>query len=85
MHADRRPDLVNGHTGDGIALFLQDGQGLVTEGQAFFLIIAVAHCETVTFDSQPAFLQIFQQQVQRFSGGAFSSPVDTGGEDLALF
>ena len=77
MHADRRPDLVNGHTGDGIALFLQDGQGLVTEGQAFFLIIAVAHCETVTFNSQPAFLHIYQQQVQRFSLALFSGACGT--------
>ena len=56
MHANRRPDLVNGHFGDGIAFFLQDRQGLVAESQAFFLIIAIAHCKTVTFNSQPAFL-----------------------------
>ena len=85
VHADGGADLVNGYLMDGIAVFLKHTKGMVTESGAFFYIIAVSDGNTVAFDTEAAFFQISKKEIQRFLGGALSSPVYAGGEDLAFF
>lgn len=84
MHADGGTDLIDGYLMDGISVFLQFREGMVAEGDAFFDIVAVAHSDAVAFDTEAALFQVGEKKLQRFLGGAFSSAIDAGGEDLAF-
>ena len=62
VYADGGADLVKGYLIYGIALFAQEGNRLITEGESFLPVITVSDGKTVTASPKSTFLQVFQKE-----------------------